>query len=91
MEELLPFQYIIKVSEDTGESWRFIAVFSRKVVEGEYGPIEEMTQDEIEELPSSLTGWTEYYRGVGRAFGTAPSLRIKGNKVQVSQWHSLDV
>lgn len=91
MEELLPFQFIMTVRENDGDSWHHIAVFSKDVVESEYGPIGEMTQDEKENLASNLTGWGEFYRGVGCAFGAVPSIRFKGSKVEVRQYCGLDV
>ncbi len=42
-------------------------------------------------LASVLTGWTEFSRGPGRAFGSEPHVRVGRRNVVVKQFVSLDI
>ena len=91
MNELLPFRHCVTVISEGGETWNHIIVFSRQVVEAEYGPLQDMDEETRNNLASHLTGWGEFHRGVGKAFGAEPSLRIKRNSVEVRQFCGLDI
>ena len=82
----------IHSKEDSGYN---IAIFDRKTVEVKLGTLpastKKMTSEAYEELIHHLTGWTEFYRGPGRAFGTMPIVKLYKHKVLVRQFTGLDI
>lgn len=72
-------------SDSSGSQY---AVFDRAQVERVLGPIAEMTTDQ---LVGQLTGWSEFYRGVGRAFGSKPRAKLYRHAVLITQETALDI
>lgn len=64
-------------------------VFDRKEAEKVLGhPID---SDNAESAAVGLTGWYQFYKGSGRAFGGEPSIRLSRTRVLVSQHRGLDI
>lgn len=81
----------VQVADD-GESSTSLALFSRKAVEKALGPIaNDLDGDVADEVSYKLTGWHEFCRGVGRAFGTYPSIRVCRDWILVKQYRGLDI
>lgn len=72
-----------------GESGYVWAVFDRSASE-EFLQAQELSLTH-EHAPSALTGWSNFYRGAGRAFGADPSIRIGRTRVLVRQHRGLDI
>ena len=73
--------------ENADSTYR-VAIFSRESVERAYGTV---TPDNAADIAQAITGWGEYSRGVGRAFGTSPSICVLGRNVVVRQFCGLDI
>ncbi len=84
--ELHPRAYGI---EDMGDSLSYVwAVFTRAAVEAVHG---EVTPENIDDIASALTGWSEFSRGPGRAFGDAPSVRLFRHALLIRRRCGLDI
>lgn len=66
-----------------------VAIFSRAAVEAAIGC--DVADEDPERLIAELTGWSESYGGPGRAFSSAPSLRIFKRNLVVRQFCALDI
>jgi hypothetical protein len=74
-------------SKDGETSYQY-AVYDKRDAETEFGRIEDGGHSEFAE---KLTGWYEFYRGAGRAFGQDPVLKVYGKKILVYQLRGLDI
>lgn len=76
------------IVNEGGESGYSVAIFRRSEVEDTFGPI---TPDTAEERIAQLVGWSESYRGPGRSFSNAPTLRLMKRNVVIRQFSGLDI
>jgi hypothetical protein len=92
--------YIIPGSNN--ESCYDFAVFPTTEVQKEFPELfappsnEDLTagynqKDALARLAYNLTGLREFYRGVGRCFGSEPSVRIGKRNIVIRQFRGLDI
>lgn len=64
-------------------------VFDREVVEKFLGYT--VTAETADDCMARLTGWYGFSRGVGKAFGQHPNIRINKRSIMITQWRGLDI
>lgn len=85
--EIQPRKAGIARSKD-GETSQRWAIFQREEVESLYG---EVSAENALEIAAGLTGWSQTYRGPGRAFTSDPIIFVYKRNILVRQFCGLDI